>query len=1057
MPLDKALWLALSPLLDRALDLEPSAREALLASTDEHAPAVATALRRLLTQHDHILGSRFLEESPGGADVFPTLAGQEVGAYRLERALGVGGMGTVWLARRSDGRFEGSVAIKLLHLAVLDQIGQERFRREGTVLARLSHSHIARLLDAGVTPGGQPYLVLEYVDGVRIDRHAAAEQLDLDARFRLFLEVADAVAHAHANLVVHRDLKPSNILVDRNGRAKLLDFGVATLLAADADAGGARTRTGAALTPEYAAPEQISGEPITTATDVYALGVLLFQLLVGRHPTAESGMTEAAVLLALAERDAPRPSDAVARLPDTPESAELFAERCTTRERLQRACRGDLDVIVGTALRKDAAMRYQSVGAFADDVRRHLSGEAVKARGDSTRYRLRKFIARHRLQLGAAAAVAAALVVASVAGWSAYRDGRIQRLRQETLPRIAAMQKEIQFAAAYRLLRRVEPDLAGDPEFEKTREAVLVPTSVRTSPPGADLYIKGYGESNEEWLYLGRSPLEAFPAPFGYYRWRVQKEGYATFEGAGPLGLNNTAIALHPVGTLPAGMVHVPGSTVQVQGESIELPAFYLDTFEVTNRAYKQFVDAGGYRTREYWTEAFVKDGRELSWEDALREMRDATGRAGPSTWEQGAYPQGQDDYPVQGVSWYEAAAYAKYAGKRLPTVHHWRRAASAGNPFSDVIEHSNFGTKGPAAVGTYMSIGAYGTYDLAGNVKEWIGNAIGDKRYILGGAWNEPSYQFIAPDALVPFDRAASVGFRCMMPIAGTTLHAALDRPLTSVVRDYTRERPVSDDVFRIYRGLYAYDRSDLEAVVESSDDSADDWRLERVSYAAAYGSERIGALLFLPRNATPPYHTVVYFPAGTDLQSFQKWEINYIEFVVTAGRAVLLPMYKGIYERRLDQPPQGPHAWRDLTIQQMKDLQRSVDYVATRADLDPSRLAFFGVSLGAALAPIALAVEPRFRAAVLWSGGFTSFTRLPEYDQINFAPRVRTPVLMMNGRDDFTFPLETSQEPMFAWLGTASADKRHLLHDGGHICPFERITRDSLEWLDHYLGEVR
>jgi dienelactone hydrolase len=503
-------------------------------------------------------------------------------------------------------------------------------------------------------------------------------------------------------------------------------------------------------------------------------------------------------------------------------------------------------------------------------------------------------------------------------------------------------------------------------------------------------------------------------------------------------------------------MVYVPGSAVQIQQSSVGLPSFYLDTYEVTNREYKRFIDAGGYRTPEFWTGPFIKDGRELSREDALREMRDATGQQGPSTWRLGTYPPGQDDLPVQGVSWYEAAAFATYAGKRLPTVHHWRKAAAAGSFYSDVIEHSNFGTKGPAAVGVHAGIGEYGTYDLAGNVKEWTSTAVGDKRYILGGAWNEPSYQYSATDALVPFDRSAGNGFRCMKPVQGV-MPDALDRPVPSVVRDYSGEQPVTDSVFGIYRSLYAYDRSDLEAVVESSDGSPEHWRVERVSYAAAYGGERIPALLFRPKSAAPPYQTVVYFPAGQKMEDFQKWEINYIDFVLRSGRAVLMPMYKGLYERRLERPIVGLYAARDLTIQRIKDLRRSVDYVYERPDLDESRLAFFGVSVGAALAPIALAVEPRFKAAILWAGGFSSLARLPEVDQINFAPRVRTPVLMMNGRDDFTFPVKASQEPMFRWLGTPDQHKRHLLHAGGHVCPFEGNINDTLGWLDRYLGAIR
>ena len=188
------------------------------------------ALERLLAEHDQVLVSAFLEGPPMDGGVPASLAGQTVGAYTLERPLGMGGMGMVWLARRSDGRFEGNVAVKFVNLALLDPAGQERFRREGTLLARLSHPHIARLLDAGVTPAGQPFLILEYVEGTRIDHFADEHRLSIDARLAIFLQVADAVSHAHANLIVHRDLKPSNILVDAHGQVKLLDFGIAMLI-----------------------------------------------------------------------------------------------------------------------------------------------------------------------------------------------------------------------------------------------------------------------------------------------------------------------------------------------------------------------------------------------------------------------------------------------------------------------------------------------------------------------------------------------------------------------------------------------------------------------------------------------------------------------------------------------------------------------------------------------------------------------------------------------------------------------------------------------------------
>jgi len=440
MAWDKSLWPALSPLLDAALELEGDARRHFLASLSNESPALAEALANVLAQHERALNAQFLDlpvAMPG--DAVPSLAGETVGGYTLERPLGAGGMGSVWLARRTDGRFEGSVAIKLLNLALLDHEGQARFQREGTILASLSHPSIARLLDAGVTASGQPYLVLEFVDGLRLDRYADRDRLYLTSRLQLFLQVADAVAHAHTHFVVHRDLKPSNILVNTDGQVKLLDFGIATLLS---DSGGQESRTATtlargALTPEYAAPEQVAGRSVTIATDVYALGVLLYQLLVGHHPTAEQGAPDAAMLLALGTREPMRPSDVVARLDESePATHDLLDRRGATKERLRRACRGDLDAIVLQALRKRPEDRYTTVQAFAADVLRYLAHEPVLAHADSMRYRVVKLIARRRIEVTAAAAVilslmaGTAIAVRQARASQAERDRAVASLRR---------------------------------------------------------------------------------------------------------------------------------------------------------------------------------------------------------------------------------------------------------------------------------------------------------------------------------------------------------------------------------------------------------------------------------------------------------------------------------------------------------------------------------------------------------------------------------------------------------------------------------------------------
>jgi len=430
MSLDRSLWPRLSPLLDRALDLEGGARRALTESVRAESPELADALERLLVQHERLLAAGFLDE-PAGAGAGASLAGQAVGPYTVERPLGMGGMGTVWLARRSDGRYDAQVAVKLLNLSLVDRGGEQRFRREGTLLARLSHPHIARLLDAGITAGGQPYLVLEYVDGVPITRFADERRLDLASRLRLFLDVADAVAHAHANFIVHRDLKPSNILVDAGGQVKLLDFGVATLLAGQED--GGITLTGRGFTPAYAAPEQATGEPVTAATDVYALAVVLYELLAGRHPTIDPAAPPdvASRLRATVDRDPLPISTAALRA-----EPALCAARATTRERLARACRGDLDTILARALKKAPVERYASVTAFAEDVRRHLAHEPVLARPDSRWYRLRRFAVRRKVEVAAGAAVVAALVAGTAVAMrqasvsATERDRAIEQMRR---------------------------------------------------------------------------------------------------------------------------------------------------------------------------------------------------------------------------------------------------------------------------------------------------------------------------------------------------------------------------------------------------------------------------------------------------------------------------------------------------------------------------------------------------------------------------------------------------------------------------------------------------
>ena len=457
---DPARWSRLSPLLDALLDLPLADRAAGLAAMQQAAPDLADELARLLDDSGQAQSHGFLAgavPAPGSA-ADTSLAGHRLGAYVLEAPLGQGGGGSVWRARREDGRFDGAVAIKLLHLSLVGRAGAERFKREGQILARLTHPHIAHLLDAGVTAGGQPYLVLELVQGQRIDQHCDQRQLGNPARLALFGDVLDAVAHAHTHGVIHRDLKPGNILVTDAGQVKLLDFGIAKLLADEADSADATALTrdgGRALTPDYAAPEQLRGDGVTTATDVYALGVLLHQLLTGRHPTAAAGAGAAEVMRATLEVQPLRPSRSVL-LPQptpagvvdtpadgaTPATTDLAAQRNSTPQRLARALQGDLDTIVLRTLGKLPAERYPTVVALAEDLRRHRAHQPVLARPDALGYRVAKFVRRHRGAVAAGALVGLATVV-GVAGtvWQA-RQAQQQRLIAEHQKTLAEQQAQ---------------------------------------------------------------------------------------------------------------------------------------------------------------------------------------------------------------------------------------------------------------------------------------------------------------------------------------------------------------------------------------------------------------------------------------------------------------------------------------------------------------------------------------------------------------------------------------------------------------------------------------
>jgi dienelactone hydrolase len=515
-------------------------------------------------------------------------------------------------------------------------------------------------------------------------------------------------------------------------------------------------------------------------------------------------------------------------------------------------------------------------------------------------------------------------------------------------------------------------------------------------------------------------------------------------------------------------MVHVPGGTfgsflVGLEGvKPLALGDYLMDRHEVTNRQYKTFVDAGGYTKREYWPAEIVMDGKPISWDVAIQRFKDKTGRLGPATWEAGDYPSGQADFPVGGVSWYEASAYAKFAGKSLPTIFHWARAASI--PAARyVVPGSNFNGSGPTKGSTWLGMSTYGVFDLAGNIREWNENSAGgDERFILGGGWSDPPYGFTDGYAQRAMDRDPINGIRLVKYLRDEPTLAQAKRGITRAFRDYTREKPVSTALFESYRHIFDYDRGPMNAKLEFRDTTPENWVMERVSFDAAYGNERMIANIFLPKGHPAPYQPVVYFPGSGVISTTSSTDRADLSprFVVNAGRALILPILKSTYERRdslHSDLPDSTIFWRDHAVMWVKDIRRTLDYLSTRPDMDTTRFSYFGLSWGSNMAPLSLATEPRIKTAVLYVAGLTMERGRPEVDPLNYLPHVSIPVLMLNGKYDFFFPVELSQKPFFQMLGTPGEHKKYKVYEGGHDVPRTALITETLAWLDKYLGPAR
>ena len=992
------------------------------------------------------------------------------GKYRILEVAGRGGMGIVYKAE--DTKLHRAVALKFLPPALVNSHeSRERFLLEARVAAGLSHPNICTIHEVH-DEEERPFIVMEYIEGRSLKARIQEHPLEAGEATEIAIQVAEALEEAHRKGIVHRDIKSANIMVTgpasghpasgHPGQAKVMDFGLAKVKGESL-----HTREGTTLgTVAYMSPEQAQGQAVDQRTDVWSLGVVLYEMLSGRLPF--TGERDIAILYSVLHTE-PKPLKEVR--PGVP---------------------AELSEIVGRALKKDLKARYGSATEMLEDLRKYRDSVKAEELRVLTPRTVLRLLRRPRVAVPLALGIA---LLAAAGSWYRDRRAKVRWARETALPEIERLIAENDvwrnLTDAYSLAVRAEAYIPHDPKLVALFSKCSVNMSVRTEPPGAKVYTKEYKAPQSEWQYLGVSPIDKIRVPIGIFRWKIEKEGYEpvlaasstwdfSMEKVGVPVPYRLVRTLDKKDSIPPGMVRVEGAKTPAG----ELPDFYIDKYEVANKQYKDFINRGGYRNKKCWKHKFIKDGKELTWDQVMKEFVDQSGQPGPATWQAGDYPEGQADYPVSGVSWYEAAAYAEYAGKSLPTGQHWETARGGYTPlilfpqlggFAVFAPFSNFKGKGAVPVGSLPGITSYGAFDMAGNVREWCWNETPKGRLIRGGAWDDNTYMFENLSQAPPMDRSARNGFRCALypdrakiPDTAFQMESLSGPSPLGRTMDAYEEKPVADSIFQVYKEQFSYDKTDLKSRVESRRENAEGWILEKITFDAAYGGERVIAYLFLPRNTAPPFQTVIYFPgsASTVQRSSKEIESYYefpmfLSFLVKNGRAALYPVYKGTFERGNDASDAimsgdlNSHQLAELVIKEVKDLRRCIDYLETRQDMDSRKLAYYGMSWGALFGAIIPAVEDRFKASVLVGGGLQGWWR-PEVRDLNYVRRVKTPTLMLNGKYDTISSYETRTKPMFDLLGTPAEHKALKLYETDHIPPRNEYIKETLAWLDRYLGPV-
>ncbi len=1008
------------------------------------------------------------------------------GEFEIIREIGRGGMGIVYEARQTS--LNRRVALKVLSVGLaFSEQGIQRFQREAEAAAKLHHTNIVPIYTTGFQ-NQIPYYAMELVQGPSLNHvlqqirgdsaatpanenehsseatrttvDAAAEGTKGSSSFgsggdyfdnvaRAIADVADGLNHAHAHGVVHRDIKPSNLLLSPEGRVIINDFGLARVLEEPG-----LTMTGELMgSPRYMSPEQISPSfgQLDQRTDIYSLGVTLYEFMT-RRPAFEGNDRKQILNRVLYEE--PKPP-----------------------RRLDPAIPLDLETICRKAMEKDADQRYQSADALAEDLRSFVSRHQISARRIGPLGRGIRWCRRNK----SVAALSLLLMLSIMVGVTAVLG---QRARREARFRSAISAIELflpkrEMESLERIIRLRE-EYGNREEIQRLYERIGQPVHVESDPSATPIYVRSVENQRGNWLGLGTTPFTC-RLPKGYFHVKTIAAG----------GEDHILVRSNHDGDpwkilLPSqnGMVRVAAyndTKTRIpwlrQRRLPKLSEFMIDRYEVTNAEFKQFVDARGYHNAAYWEDILGDD-----WEKTVDRFRDRQGeRRGPRFWVDGTYYRGEDEMPVVGVSWYEAMAYAKWAGKQLPTLFHWLRASDFNGSYDPIYvsARSNIGRRDGTAranrsAHAYLSVATCGAFDLAGNVREWCLNAEGKStRYAMGGSWNDNEDCLHQPHSLSALERSANVGFRCAIIETRPDLVEAVPIQWRSFERVRNTLPPIEE-----CREHFVYDASLPWNTQKEGSIEIEGVSYQRFTFDTANGrGDRMVCYVALPDDRfKPPYQTIImghhlHNDPTTGLPNLLS---DKVERLLSRGRAVVIPVTFGTGDRvHPEYPTKSPvpekvDAFGQAIVWVVKDYCRTVDFVenyeqATEEPniFDSEQIAYCGLGWAGCLGPIWIVADElvtgrqRYKAAVLQKAGLVQCLQPPHVDQLNYVSRLSIPTLMLTCKRSVWAPYRIAQKPMYDLLPLEHDIEKKLIAFPQHIgkFPTDEFDLHANHWLDEWL----